>query len=290
MGRGRTLTRRGSWLPVVCVAPLVLLMLVCFVWPLFASLVNSLHPHSDSGAVVGVWTLANYRKLVDPFYLGVLWRTLRVSAIVSVLTMVLAYPVAWYAAGLRPVAQAWLLMVYITPWLVNVAVKAFGWSLLLSSTGLINRTLRGLGLIDAPLHLMLNETGVVIGLLHAHFLFVLLPLWAALSGLDRRLLWAAAGLGAGTVAVWREVILPLTRPALISGVIINFMLNLAAFATPALLGGSRVQLMSYIAYRVNLVDLDWEFGAAIAVAMLVVTTGLVVLARRLGGLAGEAAG
>ena len=106
---------------------------------------NSLHPHSDSGAVAGVWTLANYRKLVDPFYLGVLWRTLRVSAIVSMLTAVLAYPVAWYAAGLRPVAQAWLLMVYITPWLVNVAVKAFGWSLLLSSTGLINRTLRDLG-------------------------------------------------------------------------------------------------------------------------------------------------
>ena len=137
---------------------------------------------------------------------------------------------------------------------------------------------------------MLNETGVVIGLLHAHFLFVLLPLWAALSGLDRRLLQAAAGLGAGEVAVWREVILPLTRPALVSGVIINFMLNLAAFATPALLGGSRVQLMSYIAYRVNLVDLNWEFGAAIAVAMLAVTTGLVVLARRLGGLASGAAG
>ncbi len=262
-------------------------MLVCFVWPLTGSLTNSLHPHSDSGPILTQWTLANYRRLLDPFYLGVLWRTLRISATVSLLTAILAYPVAWYAATLRPVAQAWLLMVYITPWLVNVAVKAFGWSLLLSTTGIINRSLRGLGLIDAPLHLMLNETGVVIGLLHAHFLFVLLPLWAALSGLDRHLLWAASSLGARPLALWRDVILPLSRPALVSGVIINFMLNLAAFATPALLGGSRVQLMSYIAYRVNLVDLNWEFGAAVAVAMLAISMLLIVLARRLGGLSRE---
>lgn len=274
--------------PTTCIIPLLLLMLGCFVWPLFAALLGSLHPHSTTGVTSGQWTLANYHRLLDPFYLGILWRTLRISLLVSLLSAVLAYPVAWYAAGLRPARQAYLLMVFVSPWLVNVAVKAFGWTLLLGSTGIINRTLRALGLIDAPLHLMLNETGVVIGLLHAHFMFVLLPLWAALNGLDRRLLAAAASLGAGNVAIWREVILPLTRPALISGVIINFMLNVAAFATPALLGGSRVQLLSTLAYRVNLIDLNWEFGAAIAVAMLVITTVLVALARRLGGLTGEA--
>jgi putative spermidine/putrescine transport system permease protein len=257
-------------------------MLAFFLWPLLGAIVNSFHPYSLAGIDERHWTLANYRKLVDPFYLGVLWRTIRVSFLISAITAILAYPVAWYATSLRLTAQAALLMLYVAPWLVNVAVKAFGWTLLLGPRGLINRTLMSLGVIDTPLALMFNETGVVIGLLHAHFMFVLLPLWAALGGLDRNLLWAAQSLGASGTATFRAIVLPLTLPALLAGMVINFTINMAAFATPALLGGSRVQLVSYIAYRVNLVDLNWPLGAAMALVLLAVTLALVALSRRLG--------
>jgi putative spermidine/putrescine transport system permease protein len=146
------------------VVPLVLVMLLGFAAPLLQGLVNSFHPNTPAGIDPSRWTLDNYARLFDSYYAGVFLRTLRVSLIISLITAVLAYPVAIYIAGLRPRAQALLLLIYVAPWLVNVVVKAFGWSLLLRGNGIVNQALRGLGLIDAPLQLMFNETGIVIGL------------------------------------------------------------------------------------------------------------------------------
>lgn len=275
------LRRPALWLPVLFVAPLGLTMAVWFVWPLVGSFVSSLHPYSRSGIDWTRWTTENYPKLLDPFYLRVLVRTVRISAIVSLITAVLAYPVAYHIARLRGRAQAYMLLVYVAPWLVNVAVKAFGWMLLLGPNGVLNRALKAAGLIAAPLPLVFNETGIVIGLVHGHFMFVLLPLWAALAGLDPNLTWAAGNLGARPWQVFWRIVFPLTLPALVAGTIIDFCMNMAAFATPALLGGARVRVISYVAYEVNLVDLNWPLGAAMAVALLVITLGLVWLSQRI---------
>ena len=274
--------RRGDHALVVAfIAPLVLVLVAFFVWPLFESVVNSFHVNTLAGIDRTKWTLANYSKLIEPFYLGILWRTFRISIITSAITIVLAYPVAWYIAGLPARIQAYWLLVFVSPWLVNVAVKAFGWSLILSGNGVVNATLRHLGIISSPLHLMFNETGIVIGLVHAHFMFVLLPLWAAFAGLDRSLIWAAENLGAARRHVFTKIVLPLSLPALLAGGVINFTMNMAAFATPALLGGSRARVMSYIAYEVNLVNLNWPLGAAMAMLILIVTLAIVVVSQKL---------
>jgi putative spermidine/putrescine transport system permease protein len=277
----RRLSRAVTWLPVLFVLPLALVLAFWFVGPLVASFVASFHPFSRSGIDRSRWTLENYPKLVDPFYLGVLARTLRLSALISLVSAVLAYPVAYHIARRRGRTQAYLLLVYVAPWLVNVAVKAFGWMLLLGRNGLVNQALRTAGVIDTPLQLVFNETGIVIGLVHGHFMFVLLPLWAALAGLDPHLGWAAANLGARRWQVFWQVVFPLTLPALLAGVIINFCMNMAAFATPALLGGARARMISYVAYEVNLVQLDWPLGAAMAMGLLAVTLGLVTLSQRM---------
>ena len=263
------------------VAPLGLTMALWFVWPLVGSFVSSLHPYSRSGIDWTQWTTENYPTLLDPFYLRVLVRTVRISAVVSLITAVLAYPVAYHIARLRGRTQAYMLLVYVAPWLVNVAVKAFGWMLLLGPNGVLNRAFKAAGLIAAPLPLVFNETGIVIGLVHGHFMFVLLPLWAALAGLDPNLTWAAGNLGARPGQVFWRIVFPLTLPALFAGIIIDFCMNMAAFATPALLGGARARVISYVAYEVNLVDLNWPLGAAMAVALLVVTLGLVWLSQRI---------
>ena len=268
---------RVAWL----VAPLAILMLLGYLAPLVQTLINSFHPNAPSGIDATQWTFANYAKLIDPFYFGIFVRTLRISLIISLITAVLAYPVAVYIARLGSRAQALMLLAYMTPWLINVVVKAFGWSLLLRGNGIINQALRGLGIIDAPLQLMFNETGVVIGLVHGHFMFILLPLWVAISGLDPNLRWAAGNLGARPWRIFVHVVLPLTLPALIAGTIINFTMNIAAFASPAILGGSRTRVISYVAYEINLVDLNWPFGGAMALALLVITLALVWLAQLL---------
>lgn len=276
--------RRGRMSGWLFVLPVALVMATGFVWPLAGTVLNSFHPNTPAGIAYESWTGANYTKLLDPYYASILQRTLRISLIVSAVTAVLAYPVAIFVAGLAPRAQAWVILVYVSPWLVNVVVKSFGWSLLLRSNGIVNTALSSLGLIDTPLRLMLNETGIVIALIPGHFMFVLLPLWAAVNGLDPALGWAAGGLGAPPWKVFTRITLPLTAPALIAGLVINFTMNMTAFAAPAILGGARTRVVSYLAYQVNLEQLDWPFGGAIAVAMLAFTLLFVWAGQRLGSL------
>jgi putative spermidine/putrescine transport system permease protein len=270
--------QRLAWL---FLAPLCVLMLCGYVLPLVETMMNSLHPNGPEGIDRGSWTLQNYVRLIDPLLGMVLVRTLRISLIVTALTALLAYPVAMFIARQKPRLQAWLILAYVSPWLVNTVVKSFGWMLLLRNNGVINTLLLQSGLVGRPLRLMLNETGVIIALLPGHFLFVLLPLWAAIGGIDPALRWAAGTLGATPRAVFFRVILPLTLPALLAGLVINFIMNLTAFAAPMLLGGARTQVLSMLAYQINLVLLDWPFGGAFAVALLAFTLALVWAGQRL---------
>jgi putative spermidine/putrescine transport system permease protein len=263
------------------VAPLMLVMAAGFVWPLLHVLVNSFHPNTTHGVDLETWTAGNYIRLADPLYAGILLRTLRISLTVTAITAVLAYPVALFVARLSPRAQSWMILAYISPWLVNTVVKALGWTLILRTNGVINTILRQLDIIDAPLRLLLTESGVVIALVPGHFMFVLLPLWTAIGALDPALSWAAATLSASPAAVFRRVVLPLTLPALIVGLVINFIMNMTAFAIPMLLGGVRNQVASMLAYQINLISLDWPFGGALAGTLLAFTLALVWAGQRL---------
>jgi putative spermidine/putrescine transport system permease protein len=275
---------------VLFVAPLTLLMVGGFVWPLVQAMTNSLHPNTPQGIDFGHWTADNYVRLVDPLYGEILWRTLRISAVVTAITALLAYPVAIFLARLSPRAQSWLIFVYISPWLVNTVVKALGWTILLRTNGVINTVLRAFDIIDTPLRLLLTETGIVIALIPGHFMFVLLPLWTAVSALDPALGWSAATLGATPAGVFRRVVLPLTMPALIVGLVINFIMNMTAFAIPMLLGGVRNEVASMLAYQIDLISLDWPLGGALAVALLAFTLLLVWAGQRLALLGAAAQG
>lgn len=256
-------------------------MLVGFVWPLGHAFIGSFHPNTPQGIDTARWTLSNYVRLADPFYGEVLLRTLRISLAVTAITAVLAYPVAIFVARLSPRAQSWMILAYISPWLVNTVVKALGWTLLLRHNGVINTVLLDAHLIAAPLKLMLNEPGVIIALIPGHFMFVLLPLWTAIGALQPELAWAAGTLSASPLAVFRRVTLPLTLPALIAGLVINFIMNMTAFAIPMLLGGLRNLVASMLAYQINLVTLDWPLGAALAVALLLLTLAMVWIGQRI---------
>jgi ABC-type spermidine/putrescine transport system permease subunit I len=263
------------------IAPLLVVMALAYVWPLWQAALNSLHPNTPQGIDTASWTLANFARLSDPLYTDVLVRTLRISLIVSLITAALVYPVALHLSRIGPRWQPWIILAFISPFLVNTVVKSFGWSLLLRGNGLINSALEAMHLIGAPLHLMLNETGVIIALVPGHFMFVLLPLWTAVAAIDPALGWAAGTLGARRWQVFRHVILPLTWPALVTGLVINFIMNMTAFAAPAILGGARTLVVSVLAYQVNLQQLDWPFGSAIAVALLVFTLALLGVGQKL---------
>jgi len=263
------------------VLPLLLVMLAAYVWPLWQAMLNALHPNTPQGIDTAQWTLANFVHLSDPLYLQVLTRTLRISVMVSAVAGLAAYPVALRLSRTAPRWQPWMILAFVSPFLINTVVKSFGWSLLLRANGLVNTALQVLHITDTPLHLMLNETGVVIALVPGHFMFVLLPLWGAIAAIDPNLGWAAGTLGARRWQVFRHVVLPLSWPALVTGLVINFIMNMTAFAAPAILGGARTLVVSVLAYQVNLEQLNWPLGSAIAVALLAFTLALVGAGQRL---------
>jgi len=163
------------------------------------------------------------------------------------------------------------MLIYLAPWMVNVVVKAFGWTLLLSRTGYINQFLLSLGIIQQPLALMFNEFGIIIALIHGQLIFAIMPIYSSLVTIDPDLRWAAANLGAKPWQIFTRIIFPLSLPGVVAGSMIVFALSMSAFTTPALLGGVRARVLPFLAYEHNVALLDWPFGSVIALIMVVVT-------------------
>lgn len=262
-------------------APLAV-FLVLFVAPLAALFVVSLFRFDRSVGIVARVTLENYVKFLgDPFYLAILGRTLEIGVLVTLVTLLLGYPVAYHLTRVPPRRRAHLLLVILAPLLVSVVVRSFGWLVILGPNGLVNALLRGAGLIDEPLRLLYNEGAIVLGLTHVFLSFMVLSILAALGRIDPALIRAAQGLGATPWRAFLRVVLPLSVPGVVAGSLIVFSLSTSAFITPALLGGPRVKVMSYLAYQQTLMLADWPYGAAIAFVLLAVSGTSVLVYLRL---------
>ncbi|MBI2203698.1 MAG: ABC transporter permease [Candidatus Rokubacteria bacterium] len=235
----------------------------------------------NTGRLGGV-TLANYGKFLgDPFYLGILWRTLKLGVASTALALVLGYPVAYYLSRARGRRRAYLMLGILAPLLVSVVVRSFGWLVILGPNGLVNATLTSLRLVDEPLRLLYTETAIVLGLTHVFLSFMVLSIAAALDRIDPALLRAAQNLGASPRQAFVRVVLPLSLPGVAAGCLIVFTLATSAFITPALLGGPRVKVMSFLAYQQSLLLSDWPYGSAIAFVLLAITGTAVLLYLRL---------
>jgi putative spermidine/putrescine transport system permease protein len=232
----------------------------------------SLHVHQPlAGPDPSPLTLANYaRLLAEPFYVSVFLRTLRISATVTLLCLLIGYPLAYHLSQQPPRRQGALLLLYLSPWLVNAVVKAYAWMLLLAPRGVIPELLRAAG-VTRPPELMWTEPAVVIGLVHVHLVFMIVPVFTNLIALDRDLVAAARNLGASWPQQFRRIVLPLTLPGVVAGATLVFTLSMTAFATPALLGGERVQVASYVAYAQSMLLFNWPFGAAVAFGLLLLS-------------------
>jgi putative spermidine/putrescine transport system permease protein len=234
-----------------------------------------------TGATAG-FSPANYVAfLSDPFYLGILWRTLKIALLATGLALVLGYPVAWVLSRARGRRRAYLMLGILAPLLISVVVRSFGWLVILGPNGLVNSTLTGLGLVDAPVRLLYTETAIVLGLVHVFLSFMVLSIAAALDRIDPAVLRAAQNLGASPARAFLRVVLPLSLPGVAAGCLIVFTLSTSAFITPALLGGPRVKVMASLAYQQTLLLSDWPYGGAIAFILLAVTGAAVLVYLRL---------
>jgi putative spermidine/putrescine transport system permease protein len=202
-------------------------------------------------------------------YRRVALNTFLVAALVTGICAFLAWPVAYVLSRLKGVWFALALYGVLFPFWISVLVRTFSWMLLLERNGPLNRLLTGSGLTDGPIALLFNDIGVVIGMVHVLLPYMILPLYGAMIRIDRRLLLASDGLGAGLMATFRRIYFPLCLPGLAGGATFVFLLSLGFFITPALLGGSNaITLSMLIASFVN-DRLAWSLAAAGSLALLV---------------------
>lgn len=220
-------------------------------------------------------TLEHYRRMIEqPSYLRILRVTLEVSVMVTGLSIVLGYPLAYLLAQL-PARAANVCMVFvILPFWTSVLVRTYAWLVLLQRKGVINDALLSAGLIEKPLQLVHNYTGTVIGMLHVLLPFLVLPLYASMKGIDSNYVKAASSMGASPTRAFWTVFFPLSLPGLLGGTLLVFVLSLGFYITPELLGGGKVMMVSMKIQQNAALYFNWGAASALGVVLLVSTLGL----------------
>jgi ABC-type spermidine/putrescine transport system, permease component I len=265
------------------IVPAILWMIVFFVLPLFLIVVVSFCTRGNVGNIVYQFTLSNYARLLNPLYIDIFINSIVIALYTTLLCLLFGYPFAFIIANSSKKLKPLFLLLIILPFWTNSLVRTYAMIVLLRSEGIINTVLLHLGLINTPLHLMYNNTAVMIGMLYMMFPFMVLPLYTSIEKLDKRILDAASDLGAGPVKKFLKITLPLTKGGILSGSLLVFVPTLGLFFITDLMGGSKVILMSNLIKNQFLTARDWPFGSAISVILIIVMVAVISYNSKFGG-------
>jgi spermidine/putrescine transport system permease protein len=270
-------------LRAIFLAPSAAFTVILFLIPLSIIIAYSFLTRGVYGGVVGPWTLENYQRLFDPLYGIILWRSLVMSTLATILCLVIAFPLALFISRASDRAKGLYLYLVILPFWTSFLVRTYAWMFLLRDTGFINTILTSLHIISEPLPLLYNETAVVVGLVYGYLPFAVLPLFSNLDRLDKNLLEAAADLGATPWQTLYKVVIPLCAPGLRAAGVLVFIPCLGAYLTPDLLGGGKSIMIGNLIQNQFTTARDWPFGSAISLALMALVMILLVTLLRQDG-------
>ena len=263
------MSSRWGWLPAL---PALVLLFAFFLFPVVRMLGFSLEAGS----------LDWYAKaLGEELYLRVFWNTFEIALIVSVICLLIGYPLGFLIATTSPGWATLGFIFVLLPLWTSVLVRTYAWMVLLGRNGVFNRWMIETGVITDPIPMLNNFTGVLIGMVHVLLPYMVLPVYGAVRRLDPALIAAAEGLGASSWSIFWRIYLPLTLPGIFAGATIVFVLSLGFFITPALLGGGKVMMLAVLIEQQIHQTLNWPFAAALSAVLLALTLGVYSLAQGL---------
>ena len=261
---------RRRLIPLWLLIPALVAILISFVVPLIVLLRMSFNLTGPGTTLIQAWSLETYAKAVlDPYYWEIIFNTLKLGVIVSVVTVVLSYPIALFLTKTESRWKGFLFALAIGPLLTSQIARTFGWIALLGNEGAVNSALLTIGLIDTPLQLSNNFFGTVIALVEVLMPYALLGMISGFSRVSTELELAAGVLGANPFVRFWRITLPLSLPGVFTGFLLVFVLTISSFVTPHLLGGGRVHVLATEIYDEATQTLDWPLAAALAVILLV---------------------
>jgi putative spermidine/putrescine transport system permease protein len=256
----------------LCALGLLAAVMAVFQFSLRAYIPGSLEP--------GGFTLENFGALLKPLYARVFLDTVWVCTVTALCTLALGYPVAYALVRTKnTILKSAILIIALTPLFLGEVVRTYSWIVVLGNNGFINAVLLRLGLIERPIQMMFTHFGVVTALVHVTLPVMVIMLAAAISHIDPDYARAAESLGGGPIRVFLTITLPLSIPGIIAGVTTSFAWTFSAFATPQLIGGGQVNMVSNLVYQLGFASFNFPFAASLSVAGLALTFAVLALVR-----------
>ena len=264
--------------PILLVLPSCMFLLIFYFYPL-------VHLIPQSFLMDGGVSLRQFIRLCgDSLALDTLLSTFKIALAVTAITLGIGYPVAYLISRVRPRTAALLLAVIVLSFWISILVRTYSWMVLLQRFGMVNKGLMALGLLTQPIKLMYNQFAVSVGMVHILLPFMILPIYASLKAMDQNLIQAAMTLGASPRQAFLRVTLPLSVNGMAAGVLLVFVQGLGFYVTPMLLGGPQTLMVSSLIDRQMFNYLDWSYGSAISLVLLLCTVLFMLVFDRCFGL------
>ena len=226
------------------------------------------------------FTLDNYANLFNPLYAQVVWNSLYMSGIATIICLLIGYPFAFMVSKINPKYRPFLLFLVVLPFWTNSLIRIYGMKVFLGVKGVLNTMLMDMGILSEPIRILNTEVAVIIGLVYLLLPFMILPLYSSIEKLDGRLLEAARDLGANAVQRFFRVILPLTMPGIVAGCLLVLLPAMGMFYVADLLGGAKVLLVGNVIKSEFLISRNWPFGSAISIGLTILMALLIFVYYR----------
>lgn len=250
----------AAWLLLFVVAPNAILIFYSF------SKNHELH------YITPAFTVENYARILDPVYFGIFWRSLAYAGLTTIFCVAIGYPVAWFIGRCGSAWRNRLLMLVMIPFWTSFLIRTYAWMIILREQGVLNAVLGASGAIPAifpePLQILYTPAAIVIGLVYSYLPFMILPIYGSVEKLDNSLVEAALDLGAGPLRAFSRIIVPLTRPGIVAGIVLVFIPSIGMFAISDLLGGKKVLMIGNVIQQQFGLANNWPFGAALGIALM----------------------
>lgn len=269
--------RKSVWLMLV---PLYVFTTVFVAGPLLYMVLLSFQTRADVWGVVNEFTLRNYTSILDPVYLSTFAQSFQLAFTSTLLIALIGYPFGYFMARLSPAGKKRMTLLLMIPFWTNSLIRLYGWMIIFRANGTLDSLLMGLGVTDAPLKLLYTYPAVVVGMVYALLQFMIFAVYSSAEKMDWSLVEAARDLGASPWRAFITVSFKLTLPGLLSGVILTFVPSMGLFFIADILGGNKIVLVGSLIQDQLMKAHNWPFAAALSVVLMLLTTLLIALYRR----------
>lgn len=270
--------------------PVIVYSLLLILLPILYVLLISFFKSDSYGGMVYTFTLSNYVEIFNITYLKIFLKSIGIALITTTICLFIAYPFAISLMSKKETTRNLLIKLVMVPFLTNSLIRTYGWIVLLRKNGIINSGLLGLGIINDPLSLMYNNIGIIIGMVYTLLPFMILPVYSAVSKVDKNLIEASYDLGASKLKTFTKVYLPLTISGAFNGSLMVFIPAIGYFFITDILGGGKIMIIGNLIKNQFLTARNWPFGAAISIFLIIMTLLLVRIYKGLGGKMDELGG